>query len=563
MKKLLPYLLLTLIIVVAVITRFYKLGTAPAGFYVDEAGQGYSAYSILKTGEDEFGKTFPIVFRSLTDFKTPIYIYLIIPLIPIFGLNPFTVRFPSFLFSILTIPILYFLIKHFIKKNKLALVATLLLAISPWHILFGRTNFECNVALFFLLAGVLAFYKSFKKPWLLIISALMFAIAVPAYHSQRIVAPLMLLALSIRHRKKIFDKLHKKYLVIGAVLGALITIPTLSVALTPGFLARASGLNIFSHLHQMPDGFIAGYHGFLNPIINGSWFLSIREFFALYFSYLSPRYMFFLGDYGLRSSFPSLSTFFLWQFPFYIYGLWFIFKKRDLGELKFFTIALLFISPIPAAVTRDPYTTIRALPLVIPQIIIISLGIIEVFKFIKNKNLKLLSLLVFAGLIVYSLAKLYSSVIILNEYYHAKYWDYGWQEMADNIEELNTNLPIIIDNARADPDLQIAFFLKYDPVKYQKENYEVPLNEYYTNLYRNPVKHVGNVTVRAINWKEDLKIDGYFVADSLGISDQQIEEHKLTLVDTVYYPNGEIAYRIVKTNPDFEMTQATKYNGKI
>ena len=98
-----------------------------------------------------------------------------------------------------------------------------------------------------------------------------------------------------------------------------------------------------------------------------SWFLSTREFFGLYFSYLSPRYMFFLGDYGARSSFPELSTFFLWQFPFYIYGLWLLFKKKGLGELKFFTIVTLFISPIPAAVTRDPYTTIRALPLSNPS----------------------------------------------------------------------------------------------------------------------------------------------------------------------------------------------------
>ena len=115
-KKFIPYILLGLIILIAIATRFYKLGEIPKGFYVDEAGQGYSAYSILKTGKDEFGKSFPIVFRSLTDFKTPVYIYLIVPLIPIFGLTPFTVRFPSFIFSILSIPILFFLIKTFFKE---------------------------------------------------------------------------------------------------------------------------------------------------------------------------------------------------------------------------------------------------------------------------------------------------------------------------------------------------------------------------------------------------------------------------------------------------------------
>src|SRR5260221_12079057 len=153
-KNIITILILSIAILIAIITRGYKLGSAPAGLYLDEAGQGYSAYSILKTGKDEFGKSFPIVFRSFTDFKTPVYVYLIVPLIPIFGLTKFAVRFPSFFFSILTIPVLYFLIMSFRVKsrnplNLVALISCLLLAISPWHILFGRTNFECNVALFF------------------------------------------------------------------------------------------------------------------------------------------------------------------------------------------------------------------------------------------------------------------------------------------------------------------------------------------------------------------------------------------------------------------------------
>lgn len=567
MKKYLPAILLGLIIAIAIVTRFYKLGDIPKGFYVDEAGQGYSAYSILKTGKDEFGKSFPVIFRSLTDFKTPVYIYLIVPLIPIFGLSTFTVRFPSFLFSILTIPVLFFLIKELLpKKNSsfkvwgLSLIACLLLAISPWHILFGRTNFECNVALFFFLSGVLAFYKGLKKPKIFILSALMFAIAIPAYHSQRIITPLMLIILFIRFRKTLLDKIHGPYLIAGAIIGLVILLPTFSVAFTPGFMARASGLNIFSHTHQMPDGFIASYTGLLSSIINGSWFLSIREFFALYSSYLSPRYMFFLGDYGARSSFPELSTFFLWQFPFYIYGLWLLFKKKNLGELRFFTIVTLLISPIPAAVTRDPYTTIRALPLVIPQIIIISIAIEDIFTRIKSNLLKSTSLLIFAFLIIYSFFKLYSSVIILNEYYRAKAWDYGWQQVTNVIENLHTTLPIVVDNARSDAYPQLAFFLKYDPESFQKENFEVPLNQYYTNMYHISEKYIANIATRPINWKQDLTVDQYLVGDELGISLQQIEVHKLTLVAQINYPDGTPAYRIVKTNPGFNQEEQKTSN---
>lgn len=563
MKKYLTVIMLGLIIAVAFVTRFYKLGSAPSGLYVDEAGQGYSAYSILKTGKDEFGKTIPVVFRSLTDFKTPVYIYLIVPLIPIFGLTAFTVRFPSFLFSILIIPVLFLLIKELTGKSKLsdnrgnalALISSLLIAISPWHILFGRTNFECNVALFFFLTGVLLLYKSLKKPWLIIVSALMFAIAIPAYHSQRIITPLMLLILFIRFRNILTDRQHRVYVAVGMILGIIISIPTLTVSFTPGFLARATGLNIFSHIHQMPDGYLASYKGILSPIINGSWFLTTREFLFLYFSYFSPRNMFFLGDYGARSSFPELATFFVWQFPFYIYGLWLLFAKKGMTEIKFFIIATLLISPIPAAVTRDPYTTIRALPMVVPQIVIISIGLMETYFILRKSVYKKAAILVFGFLVIFSIIKLYSSVIILNERYRAKAWDYGWQQVAEILKNLNPGLPIVVDNARSDAYPQLAFYLKYDPTKFQKENPEVPLNEYYTNLYHDRTKHVGNIVTRSIEWRNDLIPDQYLIGDELAISLQQIEEHKLTLISQIYYPDGTVAYRIVRTNPIFEEQQ--------
>ena len=552
MNKIFLIIIFILILIIGITTRFYKLGQAPAGFYLDEAAQGYNAYSILHTGRDEFGMPFPIVFRSFIDFKTPVYVYLIVPLIPLFDLTPFTVRLPSFIFSILTFPILFLLIRK-ISPYKIAiplsLLTILLLAISPWHVLFGRTNFECNVALFFLVSGIYTLYKGLDKPIWLLLSAAMFVIAVPAYHSQRIVAPLILLLLVLRFRKRLFSKRTKKYTILGFLFGLLISLPTLSIVFTPGFLARAAGLNIFNS----PVGLINNYQGSLEWIINNQLFLSVWEFLSLYFSYFSPRNMFVLGDSGLRSSFPELGTFFIWQLPFYIYGIYLLFKNRELREIRFLTIALLLIAPIPASLTRDPYSTIRALPLVIPQLIIISLGIIgfweklSIFKRYLSK-LKVGTVGVLLILVIYSIAKLYSSVIILNEQYRGFYWDYGWEEVVKVMKkEFDPTLPVVVDNTRFEPYSQIAFFLKYPPEKYQKENYEVPLSEYYINMQRNRTKRIGNINTRAISWKEDLLIKQYLIGDGLAISEQQIKEHKLKLIHEVFYPDGTIAYRIVET----------------
>lgn len=554
MKNYLILLVTTITLILAIVTRFYLLGEAPHGLYLDEAGQGYSAYSLLLTGKDEFGKSLPVVFRSFTDFKTPVYVYLLVPLIPLFGLTRFTVRFPSFFFSILTFPILYLLLKKITPKKlalPLALITNLLLAISPWHILFGRTNFECNVALFFFLSGIYFFYKGLDKPKNLLLSAVLLAIAIPAYHAQRIVTPAMALILFAKHRKILLTDSHKKYAVVGAVIAFGILLPTLAVATTPGFLARATGLNIFSIDRQTPSGNISEAEGQLGTIVNNRLFLTTKEFAALYVSYFSPRNMFILGDYGPRSSFPELATFFVWQAPFYLLGLIKIIKDKSLSELRFFTLALLLVSPLPAAVTRDPYSSIRSLQMVIPLLTIIALGLLETWRFLKRPIFRQLALGAFILTIIYSLAKLYSSVIILNEYYRARDWDYGWEEVATTIKTLDPGLPIVVDTARHGPYIELLFFLKYDPATYVNDNFEVPLEEYYTNMARRSTWNMGMITIRPIDWKPDLTKKQYLVGDRLAISDQQIAIHNLTLVKDIFYPDGVTAFRVVETNPNY------------
>jgi len=547
MKK--SFFILCLSLLLAIATRFYLLGQAPAGLYLDEAAQGYNAYSILLTGKDEFGMPFPAVFRSFADFKTPVYIYLIAPLIPIFGLTAFTVRFPSFLASILTLPVIYFLIRLLTPNKKtglfIAALTALLLAISPWHILFGRTNFECNLALFFYLLGVYLFYRGLKKPPLIFFSAAVLALALPTYHNMRLIVPATVLFFLVRFQSQLFSASHKRYSILGLVAALIISLPTLSVINTPGFLARVSALNLSSSLPGTIDN-----AGLLAGLINAPLFLRLKEFLSLYISYFSPRNMFFLGDYGPRSSFPELATFFFWQLPFYLHGLYILINNKSLKELRSLTLFLLLVSPLPAALTRDPYTTIRALPMVVPVSIIISLSLTDIYRRLKKVWHKIVFSLAFAVLLGYSLLKLYSSAIILNEVYRAPYWDYGWEKVVQVLnQKTDPDLPVVIDNVRSEPYSQILFYTQYDPAKYQKENTEVPLSEYYTNLNRIKNKTIGRIELRGINWKPDLARQQYLVGDYLAISHEQIERENLTLIEEIFYPDGSPAYRIVKTNP--------------
>lgn len=234
-----------------------------------------------------------------------------------------------------------------------------------------------------------------------------------------------------------------------------------------------------------------------------------------------------LGDSGLRSSYPDLATFYVWQLPFYLIGLFFFFKEKQLGELKFFTIMLLLIAPIPAAVTGDPYNTNRSIPLVIPQLIIISFGILKFYGYL-SKELKPFAIGLAALVILHSILILWSSAIILNEHYRGALWNYGWQEVVTTLEsQEDKNIPVLVDSSRGEGAIQLAFFLKYNPTKYQQENFEVPVSEYYTNMTRRPIKTVGRYTIREINWEKDFDTDQYIVGDLLLLSDPEVAKQNV------------------------------------
>jgi len=147
-KKIEIFILL-LIVVFAAFFYTHKLASNPPGVYLDEVGTGYNAYSILKTGKDEYGKAFPLAFRLFGSYTPPLYIYLTVPIMAILGLNIFSTRILSVICGLIAILIFHFLVKelNFAKSKYTALLSTLFFAITPWLIFFSRMGYEQNLCL--------------------------------------------------------------------------------------------------------------------------------------------------------------------------------------------------------------------------------------------------------------------------------------------------------------------------------------------------------------------------------------------------------------------------------
>jgi 4-amino-4-deoxy-L-arabinose transferase-like glycosyltransferase len=217
------------ILALALFLRLPQLGSVPSGLNRDEAALGYNAYSILKTGRDEYGIRFPVSITSFGDQKLPGYVYTLIPFLAVFGLSAVTIKLPSLLAGLAVIALvgrLAWLL--FEPKNKfqqlsaLPFLAMFLVAVSPWGNHFSRVAYEAHLAMMFFLFGLVAWLETVRRQdrqrWWLAASAAGFSLALLTYHAYHAVVPLTLLGLAVIYRREIF-KLDRAGLGGGLLLG--------------------------------------------------------------------------------------------------------------------------------------------------------------------------------------------------------------------------------------------------------------------------------------------------------------------------------------------------------
>lgn len=223
--------LLGLVVILAVVLRFSFFGVVPPALNWDEASLGYNAFSILKTGKDEWGRTMPISFEAFGDYKLPVYIYTAVPFVGVFGLNELAVRLPSMLAGVLSVFLLYWIVLVESKNQKWALLSAFLLAVSPWGTFLSRVALEANLALCLFLIGIFCLILGYKLRFFAgkseslvcyIFSALFFGLTLFTYNSARVFVPMFLISVAIvrwKAVKEIGKKLWIPALIFGLFIG--------------------------------------------------------------------------------------------------------------------------------------------------------------------------------------------------------------------------------------------------------------------------------------------------------------------------------------------------------
>lgn len=559
-------LLLPVIIVSAFLLRAIAINSYPIGFTPDEASFGYDAYSILKTGKDQWGDPWPLVFRSFGDYKMPIYTYLAVPSVAIFGLNQFAVRLPNAIIGTLGVVVVYLLTLELFPQQKakrrwmFGIVAACLLAISPWHTSLSRGAFEANLTTFFLPLGVWAFLRGIDKPRWMIIASIAFGLNLFSYHSARFLTPFAAFLLLWWKKKELLtgttlqSSILKHRWAVGVF--CLLVFIAFYTILAGGGRRGADVIisnptdNWAAMANRRYEAVLQGVPDSVARVFSNKPRYIFDQFVNNYLSYFSPQFLFTQGvgerTYGMI---PGWGVLYLVEMPFILVAISSL-LMRGSSRLGIIVIWLL-LAPIPAALAKGPGFTGNRAAVMMPALQILSAyGAVVLYELVGGWRPSLKKLLPY-GYIALLLASL---VFFLEDYrYHAPIHSapamlYSRQQAVEfaRLQE-ESYKEIVFSRMLSEPHIYVAFYSQWDPIDYQNQSQDWRRFEKEGLLFLDQLGEyrLGKYTFRHINYSTDK-----ILKDTLLFGKPEEFPQDVVPLKTIYYPNEKPAILVV--SPDNE-----------
>ncbi|KKP48308.1 MAG: hypothetical protein UR39_C0001G0103 [Candidatus Woesebacteria bacterium GW2011_GWA1_33_30] len=536
---------LILILALAFFLRFYKITSIPPSLNWDETSIAYNAYSILKTGRDEWGQFMPVHFKSFGEYKLPAQIYASIPGVAIFGLNEFGVRITPVVYGTLTIFLLYLLAQELYRKRYISLISAFLLAVSPWHIQLTRASFESSFSLFWFLLALLFLVKGLKEKKWIIVSMVPFVISVYTYNTARIFTPLFLFVFYLLNFNFFLKNL--KYLAFSFLAFIFLTSPIIPFVLSGDASARYKLVSITNDKGLIPRIEERRNLSKLSPIftklIHNRYTYNTYYFSQNYLAHFSPSFLFLKGAGHHQHHVQGVGELYWFQAPFLLFGIFVLLKKKDLS-LKIL-LPWLLLSFVPVSMTNDSIpNALRTLIAAPVYQIFTAVGIYEFIQKTKDQRLKTAIIATTVALFIINFCIFATNLYTLYPIRYSRDWQYGNKQVVEYIKDHMDEYSLIVFTRHyGEPHIFTLFYLKYDPARFQ--------NSY--NLER----------FETFDWVRVLRFDRFYFPD-LGDEGTKYQDvikankgkkilfigkpgdfpPEAKILEKIYFLNGEPAFEI-------------------
>lgn len=495
MKKYIFFILI--LFCLAVFFRFFLLGTVPGSMTDDEIRITYNAYSIWKTGRDVNGIFLPVFFLNYGYAFNPVPIYLVSPIVGIFGLNIFNARFLFAVTGSLSILLIFFIAKKISGNIFIALLSSLVLIFNAWHLQISRIAYEAEIALFFYFLGIILFLLQKKKSYLFLIGSLCsFLLGFYSYSGFKItLLPLFFILLWYQS-----NNLNKKQIVY-ACTGILIiylsfsyfskTQNASSYGQYPLFFQdwqrTATAVEIDRRNSTAPPS--------LEYLYNNKYNYWFRIFIDRYQYALSPGYLFVNQEASGVFSLWKRGQFYYHEIFLVILGMYYLYSRKRREFILF--LGIILIAPLPSAVGPESVNyTLRSSLMLLPLVIWIGAGIYFLIIALKNQKLRIITSILLAVIYLYLIGGYLTQYYFEWPRYGAVYYAKDIMDVSKFISKESQYSEQV--NVAGFNFVNYAFYNGIDPKFIQKFNNGKLIQ--YKNIYFYPECQVGTLLKKKISY---------------------------------------------------------------
>lgn len=464
--------ILIAIFAIATFLRFYQLGSIPAGLLNDEANAGYDAYSILLTGRDQWNHFLPINnFIGFGDYQPAMFRYSSILPIYLFGLSEFSVRLMSALAGVLSVVVLYFLVKRLVNQEA-AFFSALLLAIMPWAVGLNRIGHESNLGILFLILA-LFFGLAQKSNKSLYFSAFFLALTMYTYSAYILYAPLALIViLFVNYRKNDGYGLLIKPLILFLIIISPIIFQKNSASVRFSQVGLTNNINSIGLINVLNDErgqCLTFFNPTLCKITDNKATLYASTFTKNYLSHFSPNFLYISGTSTQFSILPKRGLDYLFNFLPLILGVAFLLRYGKQKRINNALLVLFLLSPFPDSLTSDGNYT-RA-TLMLPFLAIFDgLGVYSLLEMLKGNKIRRLFAALVILLISFSVISFFINYTTYFKNNYSIFSQYGYKDLTKKVYAVKNNYDKIYITRHLNDAKQYIYYLfytKYNPHSYQ------------------------------------------------------------------------------------------------
>jgi 4-amino-4-deoxy-L-arabinose transferase-like glycosyltransferase len=334
------------VVLAAIVVVFLRVSPHnPPGFFRDESAIAYNAYSLAKTGKDEYGARMPLFIRSFGDYKSPLYVYLLAGVYRVTGISTAVARTFSAVLGLAAVLVIYLLALALARRQWIALGVAMLAGLTPWLFEVSRVVYEVALMPLVVALLLLTVHRASTGPWRwghsVAIGLLLGALAY-TYQSGRVLAPLLAVALLLCWYRGPWRQL-------GLVWAV--------------FLVSVAPIALWSRAH--PGALTARYRTttYLEPGTSG--WETAKQFLAHYVRDLNVWHWLTSGDPNELQHVQGAGSVFFVEIALALLGIAVVLvRRRDSPWWRFVLLGVL-ASPVAAALTSGTFPSLRLVALAV------------------------------------------------------------------------------------------------------------------------------------------------------------------------------------------------------